>query len=398
VRVEDILRRVLGSCALVHSKRLAALLLCVRALVEGGRLTVTGLGRALSTRTSQKHAIKRVDRLLSNGRLRKEIPRFCAQIARVAIGSGRRPVICLDWTSIGANRWALVAAAPVTGRAIPLLFEVYSEARLGNRKVQHRFINRLAAILPAGCKPIIVTDAGFSRPFYAKLVEIGWGYVIRVRGTQRRFQWGRLSYRQVLARGTTSAIELEDIEENYHPAFIDLEPSRFILGPKPQAHRRRNSRDPHRRSAAEAWLLVTNLWRHSPEEIVHIYNARMQIEETFRDAKSHRLGWSLEDAMSRRVARLEALLLIAALATFAVVMIGLAAERAHMARHFQANTVRNRRVLSAFTLGRLVLRTPLVDQLAQAWRAYLRPFRTAIPLGLTPRANGSIRETGRPPF
>jgi hypothetical protein len=171
VRVENILRRLLGSSSPIHSRRLVALLGCVHALVAGGSLTLTSLGRWLRTGTTQKHAIKRVDRLVANPRLRRELPWFCSRIARAVVGATPRPVICIDWTSVGVNRWALVAAAPVAGRAIPLLFEVRPEVRLGNRRVQHRFLERLAAILPAGCHPIIVADAGFSRPFYAKLVE-----------------------------------------------------------------------------------------------------------------------------------------------------------------------------------------------------------------------------------
>ena len=40
----------------------------------------------------------------------------------------------------------------------------------------------------------------------------------------------------------------------------------------------------------------------------------MQIEETFRDAKSHRWGFALRYARSRSVARLEVLVFLTALA------------------------------------------------------------------------------------
>ena len=55
----------------------------------------------------------------------------------------------------------------------------------------------------------------------------------------------------------------------------------------------------------------------------------MQIEETIRDLKSHRFGFALRYARTKRAERLEALLLVAALASFirkrtkeAVVLIG----------------------------------------------------------------------------
>ena len=42
----------------------------------------------------------------------------------------------------------------------------------------------------------------------------------------------------------------------------------------------------------------------------------MQIEESFRDIKGHRLGFSVSESLTRNQARLEILLLIGALATF----------------------------------------------------------------------------------
>lgn len=54
------------TCASMHATRLTVLCVAVEALIHGGRLTVTGLGRALRSGTTVKHAIKRMDRLLSN--------------------------------------------------------------------------------------------------------------------------------------------------------------------------------------------------------------------------------------------------------------------------------------------------------------------------------------------
>src|SRR5437868_2791920 len=48
-----------------------------------------------------------------------------------------------------------------------------------------------------------------------------------------------------------------------------------------------------RQSALDPWLLATSLSDGDAAEIVRKYASRMQIEETFRDAKSHRFGWAL---------------------------------------------------------------------------------------------------------
>jgi hypothetical protein len=86
------------------------------------------------------------------------------------------------------------------------------------------------------------------------------------------------------------------------------------------------------------------------QAIVATYALRMKIEETFRDAKNHRFGWSLRDVRSRSGERLTVLLLLVALGTIAVTLLGFEAERRRVPRAYQANTV-SRRVLSHFVLG-----------------------------------------------
>ena len=73
---------------------------------------------------------------------------------------------------------------------------------------------------------------------------------------------------------------------------------------------------------------------------------------TIRDLKSHRVGFALRYARTKRPERLDALLLAAALASFILWLLGLAAADRQWARQFQANTERRRNVLSAVFLGR----------------------------------------------
>ena len=101
------------------------------------------------------------------------------------------------------------------------------------------------------------------------------------------------------------------------------------------------------------WLLATSLPHHrgAGARIKRIYAQRMQIEETIRDLKSHRFGFALRYARTKRAERLEALLLVAALASFLLWLLGLAAADRQWTRHFQANTERRRPVLSTVFLG-----------------------------------------------
>jgi hypothetical protein len=83
---------------------------------------------------------------------------------------------------------------------------------------------------------------------------------------------------------------------------------------------------------AEPWLLaVSPTLELTPAQIVAIYARRMQIEQSFRDLKSHRYGVGFEDSLTRTRDRLAVLLLILALATFVAWIAARTAARAVIA-------------------------------------------------------------------
>ena len=77
----------------------------------------------------------------------------------------------------------------------------------------------------------------------------------------------------------------------------------------------------------------------------------MQIEESFRDVKSVRFGIGFELNLSRSAERLQILLLVAMIATFVLWLLGMAARNSQQHLQYQANTVKDRQVLSAIYLG-----------------------------------------------
>ncbi|GGB07795.1 hypothetical protein GCM10007414_21500 [Agarivorans gilvus] len=114
----------------------------------------------------------------------------------------------------------------------------------------------------------------------------------------------------------------------------------------------------YHRSAKEPWVLATNL---PPElfnaiQVTKLYAKRMQIEETFRDLKSPQYGFGLRHSRSRCPRRYDVLLLIALLADIILWWLGLVAQQVGWQRHFQANTIRERAVLSVVRLGKEVRR------------------------------------------
>lgn len=84
------------------------------------------------------------------------------------------PVILIDWSPLCADqRWQLLRAAiPVGGCSLTLYEEIHPRSKLANRTIQHRFLDRLAPMIPHHSQPIIVADSGFKTPFYRYMESI----------------------------------------------------------------------------------------------------------------------------------------------------------------------------------------------------------------------------------
>jgi len=360
MRVGAMVRQLVEGCGQnVHGKRLAALPKVVEGIVAGGRLVPATIGRNLPGPAGPKHGIKCVDRLLANPRLHRELLYLYCAIAHHLLHECARPVILVDWTAVTELQPALVAAVPIGGRALPIYAEVHSLKKLGNAAVEKRFLCSLKAILPPGCRPVVVTDAGFKGPFFKAVREHGWNFLGRLRGTTVAIgPDGRKRSKDELYAG--AAIVPKDLgsfglfARQRIPCRLVLVRKRRKPGRRPPPPKNKEERQ-LRQSALDPWLLATSLVDGDADYIVRMYAKRMQIEETFRDAKSHRFGWSLEDIRTSCRRRAAVLLLLAALALVAVTLIGLSAEQRGVHRSYQANTVK-RRVLSFFTLACSMLR------------------------------------------
>src|SRR5688572_28072151 len=91
-----------------HLARYQAVLFAMEALLDGGVLTLSGLGRACGQLgTSAKHRIKRIDRLLGNSQLALEVDSFSRLLATKVIGESAQPCLLVDWTPIWGSFYAL---------------------------------------------------------------------------------------------------------------------------------------------------------------------------------------------------------------------------------------------------------------------------------------------------
>ena len=81
------------------------------------------------------------------------------------------------------QHFLLRASVAVNGRSLTILEHVYPLDQKEKRSVHKVFMTKLKSILPATCKPIIVSDAGFRVPWCKMIKSLGWDYVGRVRNS-----------------------------------------------------------------------------------------------------------------------------------------------------------------------------------------------------------------------
>lgn len=364
MRVVDMVRELVARCSsVVHAVRVAAVMALVEGIIRGGRLSPATIGRLLPGGALPKHGIKRVDRLLGNPKMVGDRHFFFLAIAHRLLRGCARPVILVDWTQSG-DHVALVAAVPIGGRAQPIYIEVHPLKKLGNAAVEKRFLCALRAIVPTECRSVIVSDAGFKGPFFQAVLDHGWDFLGRIRGTTKAISsvGETFSKEQFYARASTTPVELGSFGlfvRHKIPCRLVLVRKRRRPGPRrpPPAYKEEREM---RQAALDPWLLATSLTDGDATSIVGIYARRMQIEETFRDTKNHRFGWSLGDVRLSTPQRMAVLLTLAALAFLVVTLIGMAAERRGTHRAYQANTEK-RRVLSFLVLAAAILRRNSLD-------------------------------------
>lgn len=351
----------------IHKTRLAALEECVLSAIEGKRLSVTGIGRSLNSTAKEKHCIKRADRLLSNHHLSAEREDIYHTMTVLMVGAIRRPVILVDWSDLDTHKtnFLIRAAVAIEGRSHTLYEEVHT-IKTKEKPAAHRaFMNKLKAMLAPTCKPIIVTDGGFKVPWFKLIERLGWDYVGRIRGQtmwreNELFDWDYIKNLYPVATSTPKYIGHKEMTrsnplECHLVLYKGKAKGRHKLNCAGERARSKHS-EVHAEKENEPWLLATSLPVTSKlaKKVVKLYSTRMQIEEAFRDIKSYRFGTGLELNLTRDRQRLQILMLIGMLATLVMWLLGTVVIMSGEARHYQANTEKKRRVLSALFLGQRV--------------------------------------------
>jgi len=315
----------------LHARQVLSLAYGVLGVIHVASLAIAaiGTGLAMARGLLPKHAIKQVDRLLSNLKIEPEI--LMSKWVSFVIGARDEVIIAMDWTEFDPDNHSTIALYLLTGhgRATPLLWQTVSKAALKDRRNDHEdaLLARLHAMLPQGVRVTIIADRGFGDHKLYELLkgQLGWDYIIRFREIIQvtSAQGERRPAREWLhPRGRAKM--MRDVEVTHAGAAV---PAVVLVHAK-------NMKDP--------WCLATSRTDLTAAQVVRLYGKRFTIEETFRDQKDNHYGMGLYATHIKDTARRDRLLLLAAMAHALLTMLGAACEETGLDQMLRANTVKRR--------------------------------------------------------
>ncbi|EBS4412910.1 IS4 family transposase [Salmonella enterica subsp. enterica serovar Infantis] len=355
-----------------HKYRQNALLDATIALINGASLTLTSIGRHLPGMAQVKNKIKRVDRLLGNDSLHRDIPMIFNNIISMLTSQLSLCVIAVDWSGYPSQEYHVLRASLLCdGRSLPLLSWIVPSEKQQNAKIQNAFLDALADAVNPDARVFIVTDAGFQNAWFRHIKSLGWDFIGRIRGNKqlrlarkgeywfRRQELQASNKPEYLGPGTLSRAEYARCDGHF---YLHRKETKGRKHKHSRCRIRRKSQMRDGRSAAkEPWLIFSSTDDFKPREIMKLYSRRMQIEQNFRDEKSERFGFGLRASYSRSAERMLVLSLLATLSTIVLWLIGYHAENKGLHLRYQANSIKTRRVISYLTLAENVLRhSPLI--------------------------------------
>jgi len=314
----------------LHAKRVDALAGATLGVMAGASLAVSMIGQALAQARGlvTKHAVKQVDRLMSNGGI--DVWDSFARWVPQQIGAQRDILVAMDWTDFDHDGQSTLVLSLVTshGRAAPLLWLSVWKEEIATRRNDYEdaCLRRLAETLPPGCRVTILADRGFGdQKLFAFLGELGFGYVIRFRG----------NIRVTDASGETKA-------------------AAEWIGRGGRARKLRHARVTaqgrqvgavvcvHAKGMKEPWCLAASDPEATAAVLVNHYAKRWTIEPAFRDTKDLRFGMGLSSTRIGEPTRRDRLLLVSAFAMALLTLLGSVGESLGMDRLLKSNTSKTR--------------------------------------------------------
>lgn len=305
----------------IHAKRVASLIDGVDGVLHAATLGIRAIGQGLAAAQGlvPKHAIKQVDRLLSNSELDWE-SLFRGWVAFV-VAERSEIVVNFDWTELEESDQSMVVLGMQTGhgRSTPLLWKTVRRSALKDRRNDHEdaLLVLLSSVLPEGVHVTVVADRGFAdRKLFVFLKEaLGFDYLIRLRANiyveaeggevRKAAEWvGRGGRMRVLRNARVTA------QHTSVPVFVCVQEA----------------------GMKDVWCLVSSRSEWMGSQLKLSYAKRFTVEESFRDLKNPRLGLGLKQTVITRNDRRDRLFLLAVLAHALLTLLGKAGQELGMER------------------------------------------------------------------
>jgi hypothetical protein len=314
----------------IHTKRIASLANATLGVMTGASLGVAVIGQSLAQARGllPKHAVKQVDRLLSNPRI--EAWDVFATWVPEMVGPRKDIGVAMDWTDFDADGQATLALKLVTrhGRATPLVWlSVHKDELTDARNAyEDAAVRRLAEVLSNDVKVTILADRGFAdTKLFGFLDELGFDYVIRLKGnTQVGAADGltRPAVEWIGQGGRARKLREATVTEAQCPvgAVVCV----------------------HAKAMKEPWCLAASDASATAPQIIKLYSKRWGVEPAFRDTKDLRFGLGLSSVRISDPQRRDRLLLLNAFAVVLLTLLGAAGESLGRDRHLKSNTVKTR--------------------------------------------------------
>jgi len=322
----------------LHAKRIASLADGTLGVMASASLALSLIGLSLAEThgLNTKHAIKQVDRLLSNkGVVVWDL--FAPWVAHI-LGKRTEALIAMDWTDFDADDQTTLMLSLVSshGRTTPLLWLTVFKGELKDMRNEYEdlCLARLGEVLPTGVAVTILADRGFGdTKLFAYLETLGFGYAIRFRGNIHVTAMdgeNRAAADWVGKGGRARKLAGAKITAACHPvgAVICV----------------------HAKDMKEPWCIATSNAGASAPETINLYARRWTIEPGFRDTKDLRFGMGLGVLRIADPRRRDRLLLLNAFAIALLTLLGAAGESLGMDRLLKVNTSK-RRTHSLFRQG-----------------------------------------------
>lgn len=315
----------------LHAKQVLSLAYGVLGVIHAASLAIAAIGTGLAMIRGllPKHAIKQVDRLLSNKKIDPDT--LMSKWVSFVIRKREEVIIAMDWTEFDPDNHSTIATYLLTGhgRATPLLWKTVSKTTLKDQRnyYEDTLLERLRSMIPKGVRVTIIADRGFGDHKLYELLEseFGWDYIIRFR---EKIQVTSAKGEKRPARNwlhpSGRAKMMQGVEVTHQGASV---PAVVLVHAK-------NMKDP--------WCLATSRTDLTAAQVVKLYGKRFTIEETFRDQKDNRYGMGLYATHIKDTARRDRLLFLAAMSHALLTMLGAACEETGLDRMLRANTVKRR--------------------------------------------------------